>query len=151
MCVLIYFSLICLHVYSFAVKSMVHCGSVSDPGASGLAYNCTPPVAVPDVMGVRAVWWQSNNQKKGDNKKWETHGPAARQDTSTTHIAQPLTPRDCTPTSNPTTPYLLITAPTSRTFHPTTLHCYLPPTRRVRIFCSIVFPKYFSQRNFHMV
>jgi len=68
-------------------------------------------------------------------------------------ICHPLTPRHYTSTSPPTTPYLLIpTAPTSRTFHPRTLHSKLPPTpstRRIRHFCSIVFPKYSSQSMIH--
>ena len=52
-----------LHIYVFAVKSMVHCGSAFEPGASGLPYYCTPPLTVADVIGARAVWRQ-NNQKK---------------------------------------------------------------------------------------
>ena len=46
----------------FAVKSMVHCGSAFEPGASGLPYYCTPPVCVPEVNDALAVW--RHNQKK---------------------------------------------------------------------------------------
>ena len=51
-----------------------------------------------------------------------------------------LTPRHYTPPSHPTTHYLLIPAPTSRTLHPT----ITPFIQRQRIFCSFVFPKYSS-------
>jgi len=51
MCVLFDFSFIRLHVYVIALKSMVHCGSAFEPGASGLPCYCTPPVYVPAVIG----------------------------------------------------------------------------------------------------
>ena len=41
MCVLFYFYFVCLHVCAYAFKSRVHCGSVFEPGASGLPYYCT--------------------------------------------------------------------------------------------------------------
>ena len=53
-----------LHVYAFAINSMVHCGSAFKPGASGLPYYCTPPFTVPDVIGARAVWQQNTHKKK---------------------------------------------------------------------------------------
>jgi len=56
MCVLFYVSFVCLHVCVYASKFKVHCGSASEPGASGLPYYCTPPVCVPDVIGALAVW-----------------------------------------------------------------------------------------------
>jgi len=42
-------SLIPSHVFK------VHCGSTFEPDASGFPYYCTPPVTVPDAIGVRAV------------------------------------------------------------------------------------------------
>jgi len=62
MCILFYFSFLRLHVCAFAIHSMVHCGSVFEPGASGLPYYFTPPVCVPAVLGALSVWRQ--NQKK---------------------------------------------------------------------------------------
>jgi len=62
MCVLFYFSFVCLHVCAFAMKSMVHCWSVFKLGAAGLPYYCTPPLCVPDVLGALAVW--RHTQKK---------------------------------------------------------------------------------------
>jgi len=60
MCVLLYFSLVCLRVCAHAfTKFKVHCGSAFEPGASGLPYYCTPPVCVPDVIGALAVWRQT--------------------------------------------------------------------------------------------
>jgi len=56
----IYFS---LHVCAYASTFRVHCGSVFEPGASGLPYYCTPPVTVPDVIGVRTVWRQNTKKK----------------------------------------------------------------------------------------
>jgi len=56
MCVLFYFSFECLHVCAYAFKFMVHCGSTFEPGASGLAYYCTPPLCVPALIGALAVW-----------------------------------------------------------------------------------------------
>ena len=49
--------------------SKVHCGSAFEPGASGLLYYCTPPVCVPDVLGVLAVWWQNNRKKKSGRRR----------------------------------------------------------------------------------
>ena len=92
--------------------------------------------------------WRKTDLKKGSSWRAKTLRPHTCKRPP---IAHPLTLWHCTPTSNPTAPYLLIPAPTSRTLHPTILHSYLPPTtstRRVRNFCSIVFPKYSSQRNF---
>jgi len=60
-CVLFYFSFIWLHVYAFAMKSMVHCGSAFEPGASGLPYYCATPVCVPAVIGALAVRRQSTH------------------------------------------------------------------------------------------
>jgi len=45
-----------INVYAFAIKSMVHCGSAFESGASGLLYYCALSVNVPDVMGERALW-----------------------------------------------------------------------------------------------
>jgi len=61
MCVLFYFSFVCLHVCAYAsTKFKVHCGSAFEPGASGLPHYCTPPVCVPDVLGALAVWRLKN-------------------------------------------------------------------------------------------
>ena len=61
MCVLFYFSFVCLHVCAYAIKVKVHCGSAF---ASRLPCYCTPSVCVPDAIGALAVWWQNNNQTK---------------------------------------------------------------------------------------
>jgi len=53
-----------LHVYAFAIKSMVHCGSAFELGISRLPYYCTPSVRDPDVIGALAVWRQNNKQNK---------------------------------------------------------------------------------------
>jgi len=63
-CVLFYVSFVCLHVCVYASKCKVHCGSVFEPGASGLPYYFTPPVCVPDVIGVLSVWRQNNKKKR---------------------------------------------------------------------------------------
>jgi len=63
MCVLFYFSFVCLHVCVYASKFEVHCGSAFEPGASGLSYYCTPPVCVLDVLGALAVWWHTKKEK----------------------------------------------------------------------------------------
>jgi len=65
MCVLLYFSFLCLHVCAYALESNVHCGSALGPGASGLPYYCTPPVTVHTVLGGLAVWWNNKKQKIG--------------------------------------------------------------------------------------
>ena len=46
--------------------SKVHhdCGSVLESGASGLPYYCTPPVCVPDVLGVLVVWRKNKKKRK---------------------------------------------------------------------------------------
>ena len=64
MCIQCYVSFIRLHVYAFAMYSMVHCGSAFEPGASGLPYYCTPPVCIPGVLGALAVWRHNNNKTK---------------------------------------------------------------------------------------
>jgi len=46
MCVLFFFDVIRLHVCAYTFKFKVHCGSALGPGASGLAYYCTPPMFV---------------------------------------------------------------------------------------------------------
>ena len=58
-----YFSCIRLHVYAFAIDSMVHCGIAFEPGASGLPYYCTPPVCIPAVFGALAVCRQNSKKK----------------------------------------------------------------------------------------
>ena len=63
MCILLYFSFVCLHVCACAFKFMVHCGSAFEPGASGLHYYYTPPVCIPAVIGGLAVWRHNNNKK----------------------------------------------------------------------------------------
>ena len=63
-CVLFYFSFIWLHVFAFAFKSNVHCGSALESGASELPYYCTPLVCVPAVIGALAVWQQNIKYKK---------------------------------------------------------------------------------------
>ena len=52
-----------LHVHAFAFKSMIHCGSAFEPGASGLPYYSTPTVCVPAVIGALAVWWQNKTKE----------------------------------------------------------------------------------------
>jgi len=93
--------------------------------------------------------WRETDLKKESSWRAKTFRPHTYKQPLRAHswISHPLTLH-----SHPTTPYLLIPSPTSRTLHPTTLHSYLPPTpstRRARNFRSIVLPKYSSQRNFH--
>jgi len=64
MCVLFYFSLVCLHVCAYAFKFKVHCGSSFEPGASRLPYYFTPPVCVPAVIGGPGA---AEQQKKSSN------------------------------------------------------------------------------------
>ena len=68
MCILFYVFFIWLHVYAFAIHSMVHYGSAFQPGASGLPYYCASTWArsFPAVLGALAVWIQ--NQKT--NQVW---------------------------------------------------------------------------------
>jgi len=40
MCILFYFSFVCLYVYAYYFKSKVHCISALRLGASGLPYYC---------------------------------------------------------------------------------------------------------------
>jgi len=56
MCVVFFPSFICLHVYAYAFKSKIHCGSALGPGAFGLPYYCAPLVCVPASIGGLAVW-----------------------------------------------------------------------------------------------
>jgi len=51
-----------------ALKSMVHCGSAFEPGASGLPCYFTPPVYVPAVIGALAVWRQNIEGKKKSDR-----------------------------------------------------------------------------------
>jgi len=51
MCILFYVFFIWLHVYAFAIHSMVHCGSAFEPGASGLPYYCTSVCVRPCCTG----------------------------------------------------------------------------------------------------
>jgi len=80
MCILFNFSFVCLHVYAYAFKSKVHCGSTLGPGASGLPYYCTQLVCVPTVIGGPAVW---RHNKRNKNQvcvtlvKWYTPPEAA--------------------------------------------------------------------------
>jgi len=71
MCVLLYFSVVCLHMYAYDFKSKDHCGSALGPGASGLPCYCTPLVCVRDVIGGLAVWRHNKpntkNQKQTPN------------------------------------------------------------------------------------
>jgi len=61
-CVWFYFSFIRLHVYAFAINSMVHCGSAFEPGASGLPYYCTYTF-VRSWCTWLAVWIQTPKKK----------------------------------------------------------------------------------------
>jgi len=63
MCVLFYFSFVCLRVCAYAFKFKVHFGSDFEPGASGLPYYFTPPVSIHTVIGELAVW-RDNKQKQ---------------------------------------------------------------------------------------
>jgi len=36
-------------------------------GASRLPYYCIPPVTIPAVLGVPAVWWHNNNKNNNNN------------------------------------------------------------------------------------
>jgi len=63
MCVLFYFSFVCLHVCAYASKFKVHCGSAFEPGTSRLPRYCAPPACVPAVIRRLAVW-RHNKKKK---------------------------------------------------------------------------------------
>jgi len=63
MCIMFYVSFIWLHVYAFAIYSMVHCGSAIEPGASGLPYYCTS-ICVRSWCNLRASLWIPNQKKK---------------------------------------------------------------------------------------
>ena len=56
-------------MYAFAIRSMVHCGSAFEQGASRLPHYCTPPVRVPAVIRGLAVWRQNKTKKAQDG--WE--------------------------------------------------------------------------------
>jgi len=60
MCVLFYFSFVCLHVYVYALESKLHRGSALGQCAVKPYYYCAPRVCVPDVIGGLAVWWHNN-------------------------------------------------------------------------------------------
>jgi len=47
----------------------MNCGSVFETGASGLPDYYTPPVCIPDVLGVLAVWRQNNQKNKNDSRR----------------------------------------------------------------------------------
>jgi hypothetical protein len=71
MCILFYVSFIWLHVYAFAIHSMVHCGSAFEPGASGLPYYCTS-ICVRSCCTWRATCVNSKpkkNKKRGNRKE----------------------------------------------------------------------------------
>jgi len=77
---------------------------------------------------------------------------APRHFTSPTHMqttthSSPSHPMTLQPPSHPTTPYLLIPAPTFRTLsgHPTITLNDTPSIQRARIFFPSVFPKFYSQ------
>jgi len=72
MCVLLYFSFVCLHVCAYAaafksesnLKVQVHCGSGLEPGASELPRNCTPRVCVPAVLACKLCGGKTPKQNK---------------------------------------------------------------------------------------
>jgi len=45
------------------IKKFTTCGSVFEPGDSGLPYYCTPPVCVPALLGALTVWQLSKKPK----------------------------------------------------------------------------------------
>jgi len=53
----------------------VHCGSAFEPGASGLSYDCTPPVCIPALLGALAARRQNKI-----NLKLKKKGPPERRD-----------------------------------------------------------------------
>jgi len=60
----VYFKTICQCIRQMNIhRSGVHCGSAFEPGGFGLHYYCTPPVCVPAVLGVLAVWRLSKKTK----------------------------------------------------------------------------------------
>ena len=68
---MLYSSFLVVHVCVYSVQFKVHCRSALGPGAAGLAYYCTPPVTVPDVIDALAVWQHNNNNKKNKTKAEE--------------------------------------------------------------------------------
>ena len=84
MCVLSYSLFVCTSAYAnvyfqatFNQHSCVRgplwgCRSIRS-GASGLPYYCTPPVCVPAVLGLLAVW-RHNKPKTQNQDKWSASG-----------------------------------------------------------------------------
>jgi len=70
MCFLFYVSFIWLHVYAFVIHSMVHCWSASSQALPGLLITAPPPVLVPAVLGVLAVWVQTPQKKSYCSLGW---------------------------------------------------------------------------------
>ena len=87
MCILFYVCIIWLHVYVFAIHSMVQCGSAFEPGASGLPYYCTS-ICVRSCCTWRASCVDSKpkykkrnfsgHKKRGGNKKRKSSGHRKR-------------------------------------------------------------------------
>ena len=77
--ILFYFSFVWLHVYVFAIYSMVHCGSAFEPGASRLPCYCTS-------ICVRSWWnWRAScvdsiakNNNNNNNWTWQQSLPMFR-------------------------------------------------------------------------
>jgi len=68
----VYFKTICECIRQINIhRSEVHCGSAFEPGGSGLPYYCTPPVCVPAVLSVLAVWWLSGGKKSENEELFE--------------------------------------------------------------------------------
>ena len=66
MCIPFYCTFIRLHVYAFAINSMVHCGSAFEPGASGIPYYCTS-ICVRSCCTWHASCMDSKPKKKNGN------------------------------------------------------------------------------------
>jgi len=69
MCVLFYFSFVCLHVCANAFKFKVYCGSAFESGTSGLPYYCTPPLCIPAVIGGLAFGGITKQKQKNCGKR----------------------------------------------------------------------------------
>jgi len=69
MCILLYVSFIWLHVYAFAIHSMVHCGSAFESGAFELPWYCASICACSCCTWRATVWIQKQNNKLCGGKK----------------------------------------------------------------------------------
>ena len=79
MCILLYVSFICLHVYAFAIHSIWSIGRVpSSQALSSFLITAPPSVLVPDLLDALAVWIQKQNKKTVWRQQDWHHSVAAK-------------------------------------------------------------------------